>query len=1497
MGFEAASVAEVYAPTGGTAADFGSGYLVADGLVLTARHIVERSSGPCQVRFVGQEHWSDAAGVWRGMGACDAALLRIAQREPRAPARLGRLATGARAECRALGFPLAQARGRVRDTEEIVGEVAPLSAYKSGLLTVSIAGSVPDRDSSGHSPWEGYSGAALFCGQLLVGVLTVDPVSFGTSRLKAVPVTAMADDLDFRAALGAPAPERLPALEDESARGVLSPPYTRLPVRATAEFLRRSPIHLLYPQYGVVPFHGREAELADLTQWLEGGEVALGLLLGRGGSGKTRLAAEFCRTHADGLWVGGFAVPGADVEVLASAVSPLLLIVDEAETRVDELAAFISHFARVGRREPTRLLLVSREGGEWWEESLPRRLDIESRALLDLPWEREVLAFDERLSARNELFETAARSFAAKTERSSENLVQPDLTLPAFDRILFIHFAALTALEAERLPRGGVVGWALLEERIAQERRYWESSARQEGLHTLDPRVLQRAVAVSTLTTAATEGESADLLAAIPDLADEGEGLRRQVARWLRSLYPGEGFFRPLEPDLLGEQLVGFVLGDVPELPSNLLAQLTTERATRTLTVLTRAAQVHETAEAALREALREHLASLWNIAIDVAEETGDPIGRLLAEVLAATPEPHLAVQIMARLPTETIALRELAAVAAQQALESARAEPAGLDRDEDVADLLNQLSNRLSDLGRDDEALATIEEAVAIGRRLADEDPDTFLTDLSRSLTNLSLRLYNVGRYREALEAGEEAVAVDRALADADPEGFLPALSASLNNYSNALEIVGRDEEALVAIEETVAINRDLAKADPDVFLPNLAVSLSSLFNRLNMVGRDEEALVAIREAVAVGRDLVDANPDAFLPELAASLNNLSISLAALGRNEQALAAAEESVAIQRRLADIRPDAFVSGLAESLNNLSVWLDRLDRDEEALAAIEETVAIKRRLAEANPDASLADLAGSLNNLATLLDDLGRTEHALAAVDEAVAIGRNLVDADPDVFLPNLGMSLINLALILGGLDRDKEALAAREEAVAISRGLAEARPQAFLSELLGRLESLSNALDAAGRDEDAVAALEEAVSVGRRLADADPDESLAKLAESLTTLGKRLPDLERGEDALAALEEAVAINRRLADADPAFLPELADSLDLLAAFRNAFGFADNAVSATEAVAINRRLAEADPDRLASLAESLDNLYLALAMQGRGEEALAALEEEVATNRRLVDVDPDAFLPNLADSLGSISLRLQERDRHAEAVAASEEAVAISRRLAKADRVGFVAKLAESLDTHAYALSGLDRGDEALAASEEAVGIGRRLAVNDPDRFGVQAARWLNTFAAFLNTLERGEQAAAALGEAVAIGRDRADSEELADWLDSLAVMLYDLERDEDAVAASEEAVELNRQLADADPDASLPKLAESLDTLSLALYALDRDQEAVTASEEAVAIGREFATDGADSGRNLARWLTNLSNALDAVGRREEAGTALGEARAIERDLEEDEWV
>jgi tetratricopeptide (TPR) repeat protein len=74
-------------------------------------------------------------------------------------------------------------------------------------------------------------------------------------------------------------------------------------------------------------------------------------------------------------------------------------------------------------------------------------------------------------------------------------------------------------------------------------------------------------------------------------------------------------------------------------------------------------------------------------------------------------------------------------------------------------------------------------------------------------SLNNESTMLSELGRREDALTAIQEAVAIYRALAKARPDAFLPNLAMSLNNESTMLSELGRREDALTAIQEALTL------------------------------------------------------------------------------------------------------------------------------------------------------------------------------------------------------------------------------------------------------------------------------------------------------------------------------------------------------------------------------------------------------------------------------------------------------------------------------------------------------------------------------------------------------------------------------------------------------------------------------------------------------------------------------------------------------------------
>ncbi|HRC86345.1 MAG TPA: tetratricopeptide repeat protein, partial [Thermoanaerobaculia bacterium] len=134
------------------------------------------------------------------------------------------------------------------------------------------------------------------------------------------------------------------------------------------------PSALLRPEYGVVPFHGREQELESLLRWARSADrFAVTLLTGPGGMGKTRLAQEVGLVLSKEGWVAGFLPEQTPVNpeelwtALGWPVGRILLIVDYAEIRRQRLVPLLRFLLTV-RTGPVRLLLLARAAHDWWDQ-------------------------------------------------------------------------------------------------------------------------------------------------------------------------------------------------------------------------------------------------------------------------------------------------------------------------------------------------------------------------------------------------------------------------------------------------------------------------------------------------------------------------------------------------------------------------------------------------------------------------------------------------------------------------------------------------------------------------------------------------------------------------------------------------------------------------------------------------------------------------------------------------------------------------------------------------------------------------------------------------------------------------------------------------------------------------------------------------------------------------------------------------------------------------
>lgn len=183
---------------------FGSGYLAADRLVVTAAHVIEGADSVIvrQVLGAGRDAQAEAQVAWvdpdRGV---DLAVLRLTspgQGDDEFPTGLPALRFGrvdGHVTCETLGFPLFMLRrdepgvlvgSRLvyRDTHHAVGTVTSWSGRYGGTLEVVLDPPREDPDPL-RSPWEGMSGAAVFADGVLVAVVSEHHRAEGANRITA----------------------------------------------------------------------------------------------------------------------------------------------------------------------------------------------------------------------------------------------------------------------------------------------------------------------------------------------------------------------------------------------------------------------------------------------------------------------------------------------------------------------------------------------------------------------------------------------------------------------------------------------------------------------------------------------------------------------------------------------------------------------------------------------------------------------------------------------------------------------------------------------------------------------------------------------------------------------------------------------------------------------------------------------------------------------------------------------------------------------------------------------------------------------------------------------------------------------------------------------------------------------------------------------------------------------------------------------------------------
>ena len=236
-------------------------------LRLCPRPSLKDRGQPAEVALV-EGAWRPASVAWADTDR-DVAVLACPGLQAGGDVRWGRLTGSDPVDWGTVGFPAASVdEDGGRQAEHAFGRASPISGRAAGRLVLTVESREARR---GDSPWAGLSGAAVFCGDHLVGVITTDPAAYAHS-LVGRRAEDFSDDPGLVRLLGGP-----PGLEDVAGH-VREPGLADL--RSTLRSRNRA-------------FTGREPDLAALAAEPHGRTVLTQSLVGLGGVGKSALALEY----------------------------------------------------------------------------------------------------------------------------------------------------------------------------------------------------------------------------------------------------------------------------------------------------------------------------------------------------------------------------------------------------------------------------------------------------------------------------------------------------------------------------------------------------------------------------------------------------------------------------------------------------------------------------------------------------------------------------------------------------------------------------------------------------------------------------------------------------------------------------------------------------------------------------------------------------------------------------------------------------------------------------------------------------------------------------------------------------------------------------------------------------------------------------------------------------------------------------------------------------
>ena len=761
---------------------------------------------------------------------------------------------------------------------------------------------------------------------------------------------------------------------------------------------------LLRAESRIVRFHSiREPLRNEIIGWAVNPDqlIKLRLQAGEGGAGKTRLLIEVCDhlEHSHG-WRAGFVERSQSISSGFSALlkegKSCLIVLDYAETRTSEIVEITKTALYALNRPQVRLVLLAREGGDWWNHLDAAGSDRNVAAILaghqtktgPYRMAKERIAKDDRKA----IFREALEDFANFKKAAVPANPEPDLSDEKFGNPLFIHLAALANLRGQP----STDDQELLAMAIGHERSYWRQLLSDQGMSDGMLPALEQAVALLTLCNGKPAAKDAKaVLARAPRLRELDPSLRITLFDALRRLYPLDGGLTGLRPDLLGETLVSDVLASDDEVLDAAFGQdCSGEDMRYALTVLTRLGRRVPEEQRYLRQALERNLTKMSDEVVHVGMETGSPMPEILEQVVTAAAlrqRKQTVNALRVKIPKDTVNLRDLKVAILRQWIDFFENKKAGTGAKRDIGlyEAFLVLSVALKQNGLLAEAADAAVQAKKYAEIVLRSDSYNDRKRLATVFGNLGVHLVDVGRFEEGLAAALKAEKILRGLAEKQPDAYTADWAQSLGNLGVRLGGVGRFEEALQKAEKAEEIWRGLAEKQPDAYTADWAESLTNLAEAQLSAGEFNVALDTANDAILRIRPFAERYPPIYKPWLGFANRIAAESYLGMTKLEEALAEGRRSVEIWTEVSTLRQNYESVQFAKAFRALMKCEIALGQKAAAIETLGRAFDILRKPLNDNPK----PLIPVMSELIDLASAVGHDSIARVVPSELLAVVR------------------------------------------------------------------------------------------------------------------------------------------------------------------------------------------------------------------------------------------------------------------------------------------------------------------------------------------------------------------------------------------------------------------------------------------------------------------------------------------------------------------------